>query len=249
MTIFTCQDTFEAMMTCVYEAWASRLGHSNVRLMTEPCGTMELFCDYRHVDTRIDKAQSVIRSIRIRISAEAYRMVYRAAMSDQEDKLDTIYRFIAAGFHYGPDVVHYLQEPVIMRMQELNRRVTNESHLFREFIRFDERQHRILVSVISPKCNVLTLLAPAFADRMPSEDWMIIDDIRKQAVVHPRDEDYYLTPLSDSELQELAKQEDDPVKELWTCFFESTAIQQRKNPACQRSHMPIWYRKHMTEWQ
>lgn len=249
MTIFTCQDSFEAMMTCIYEAWSSRLGHHNVRLLTEPCGTMELFCEYHHVKPQEEKAKSVIRSIRSKISLEAYRMVYRAAMSDQEDKLDTIYRFIAAGFHFGADVIHYLQEPVVMRMQELNRRVLNEAHLFREFIRFSERQRRVLVSFISPKCNVLTLVAPAFADRMPSEDWMIIDDLRREAVVHPHDQDYYITALTDVELYELKQEKDDPVKELWICFFETTAILQRKNPACQRAHMPIWYRKHMTEWK
>lgn len=50
MTIFTCKDTFEDMMSCIYTAWASRLGHKNIRLKTEPIGNLELFCDYRHVD-------------------------------------------------------------------------------------------------------------------------------------------------------------------------------------------------------
>ena len=37
-------------------------------------------------------------------------MIYEAAMSDAEDdKLDTIYRFMVAGFHYGAHVVDFLQ--------------------------------------------------------------------------------------------------------------------------------------------
>ena len=55
MTVFTCEDNFDAMMTCVYEAWASRLGHSNIKLKTEPIGNLELFCDYRHVDADPEK--------------------------------------------------------------------------------------------------------------------------------------------------------------------------------------------------
>ena len=31
MEIYTCEDQFESMMTCIYEAWASKNGHSNVR--------------------------------------------------------------------------------------------------------------------------------------------------------------------------------------------------------------------------
>ena len=36
MIVFTCCDTFDDMMTCIYDAWAARLGHSNIRLQTEP---------------------------------------------------------------------------------------------------------------------------------------------------------------------------------------------------------------------
>ena len=43
ITVFTCEDQFDDMMTCIYDAWASRLGHSNVRLLTEPLGTPELY--------------------------------------------------------------------------------------------------------------------------------------------------------------------------------------------------------------
>ena len=49
MIVYTCEDTFEAMMTCIYDAWASKEGHQNIRLKTEPLGTMELFCEYRSV--------------------------------------------------------------------------------------------------------------------------------------------------------------------------------------------------------
>lgn len=248
ITIFTCQDQFDDMMTCIYEAWASRLGHSNLRLMTEPIGNLELFCQYRHIAADSNKTESVIRTIRQKISNHAYRMVYRAAMSFYEDKLDAIYRFLTIGFYCGPSVIHYLQEPAVIRLFELNRKVCNEAHYFREFIRFAEMPGRILVSHIEPKCNVLTLVAPNFADRMPSENWMIIDDNRRQAIVHPADQDYYLTPLTTEEIQQLSQEKDDPFVDLWEGFFEHIGIKERKNPLCQRSMLPLWYRKHMVEF-
>ena len=101
ITVFTCADQFDDMMTCVYDAWASRLGHANVRLLTEPLGTPELFCTYRHVDAQPEKAASVVRTIRQKISSRAVQMVYRTAMAEQEEKLDVIYRFLILGFHLG----------------------------------------------------------------------------------------------------------------------------------------------------
>lgn len=247
-TVFTCEDRFEDMMTCIYEAWASRLGHANVRLMTEPVGNLELFCEYHHIDQDSCKTESVIRSIQKKISMYAYTMVYRAAMSDQKDKLDAIYRFLVAGFHYGSKITDYLQEPIVMRIFELNRKVGNEAHFFKEFIRFANMQGNVLVSHIEPKCDVLTLVAPHFADRLPSENWMIIDDNRFTAVVHPKDQDYYMTSLSEKEMDQLSKKTDDPFVELWKGFFEAIGIKERKNPRCQRNMLPLWYRKHMTEF-
>lgn len=247
-TVFTCQDQFDAMMTCIYDAWASKLGHSNIRLMTEPIGNFELFCTYQHIEADKKKTRSVIRSIQNKISTQAYRMVYRSAMSDQTDKLDTIYRFLIAGFHYGASVIDFLQEPVIMRMMELNRKVSNEAHFHTEFIRFSNIEQNVLVSHIEPKSNVLTLIAPHFADRMPSENWMIIDDTRMTAIIHPCNEDYYLTSLTNEELERLSKEQDDPFIDLWKTFFDTIGIKERKNPRCQRNMLPLWYRKHMTEF-
>ena len=36
--------------------------------------------------------------------------------------------------------------------------------------------------------------------------------------------------------------------DLWKVFFKSIGIEQRKNPRCQRNMLPLWYRKHMTEF-
>ncbi len=250
MRIFTCFDQFEDMMTCIYDAWDSKLGHKNIRLLTEPVGNLELFCDYLHVDADKRKTASVISSIQNKISFEAYQMVFRCAMSQVPDKLDVIYRFLLFGFTYGSKVVNMLQIPAVSSIFEVNRRVLNESHQFQEFLRFTLMQDDVLVSHIEPRSDILTFLAPQFEDRMPSENWMIIDDNRKTAVVHPTNSEFYLTSLSKEEFDRIKSLEDksDPYVELWKGFFETIGIKERKNYKCQRNHIPLWCRKHVTEF-
>ena len=48
---------------------------------------------------------------------------------------------------------------------------------------------------------MLTLLAPHFEDRMPSEDWIITDKNRLLSAVHPKDRNYTLTPVTGQELE------------------------------------------------
>lgn len=252
MIIFTCKDIFEDMMTCIYDAWAeaNAIGHSSVRLMTEPAGDIELFCEYRHVNPDPEKVQKVIRTIRKKLNWEAYQLVYKSAMSFEANKLDAIYRFLILGFAAGPPVLQMLQAPQVMTVFELSRKVTNEAHLFREFLRFERMDQEVLMARISPKCNILTILGPQFSDRMPSENWMIIDDTRNLAAVHPADGEYYLTPLGLEDLEQLNahRETTDPYVALWKSFFRTIGIQERKNYQCQRTMMPLWYRKHMTEF-
>ena len=154
MVIFTCQDTFESMMTCIYDAWSARLGHNNIKLQIEPIWSPELFCDYRHVDPDEEKVQKVIRSVRQKISENSYHDIYRAAMSDHPDKLDIIYRYMILGFVCGEKTSRMFGNPAVSALFELDRKVANEAHLFREFVRFSRLKNQVLLSIIEP--NVMS---------------------------------------------------------------------------------------------
>lgn len=252
MTVFTCEETFEAMMTCVYDAWASRLGHDNLRLQLEPVLQQGLFCTYVHVDADTVKASKVVRSIQRKISYEAYRQVFLASMSFEPDRLDAVYRFLVLGFAAGRKVTDMLFRPEAAWILELSRRTGREAGYFREFTRFTS-VGRVYVAHIEPKCNITAISAGHFADRMPSEYWIMIDDNRRIAAVHPKDQSFYMTKLTESEFSRLRKAEEqeqeDVYTDLWREFFRSIAIKERKNEKCQRSHMPLWYRKHADEFR
>lgn len=250
MTVYSCEDDFTSMMTCVYEAWSSRKGHSNVKLVVEPVYEQELFIEYVHVDGDEEKAEKVIRSIINKISQNVYAWVYYASKSCEADALDTIYRFLVMGFHYGDKVCFMLQEPVVMRMMELRRNVGNEAHYFREFLRFNSVNGEVYVAHIEPKSDVILYVASHFADRMPSEHWIIMDDKRKRAAIHPKNEEFYVKELTNQEAEQLMQTSEyiDEFVALWKEYFETIAIEERKNTACQRNHFPIWMRKHAVEW-
>lgn len=251
MYVYTCGETFEEMMTCIYDAWASRHGHRNIRLELEPVVQQELFCTYVHVGPDTVRAEKVIRSIKQKISVKAYRQVYMAAMSFERDRLDAIYRFLQLGFACGAKVTEMLQEASVIRVLELSRKAENEAHFFREFSRFTSVDRQVYVCHIEPKCNILAVSAEHFAQRMISEYWIMIDDNRRIAAVHPKNEPFYMTLLSEKELEELQETErrHDEYTDLWKEFFRSIAIEERRNPKCQRNLMPLWYRKHVTEFQ
>ena len=59
-----------------------------------------------------------------------------------------------------------------------------EAHSLKGFVRFKELSGGILYSEIAPKSQVLTCLAPHFADRLSTENWMICDKTHEEYAVH-----------------------------------------------------------------
>lgn len=202
---------------------ALRIGHDQIQVKKEPVFQQTMFDEYIHVDGDAEKAEKVIRSIRRDISDEAYLDVYYATLSAEEDALQAIYNFLRVGFAVGCRVLDYYTNPHVMRILELRRKVGNESHHFREFARFQSLNGKVYVCHLEPKSDVIMLVGRHFADRMPSEHWMIIDDTRKTACVHPKDGTNSLRYLTDAEFETLRKTEEyeDEYTDMWKTFFHA----------------------------
>lgn len=250
VTIFTCAPDWESMLTCIYDAWASRLGHANVRLKLEPIEEYTIFDRFVHVEGDHGKAESVMDAVNRKISPEFYNDMAFCAMAYEPDTLDTIYRMMVLGFKYGPCVLQMEQFEVVSRFRQIRKRVGGEAHHFREFLRFHEVRSSLYVAHIEPKSRIVVTLGDPFEDRMPSENWMIIDDVHKEAVIHPKNEHFYLRTLTDEEFKVLleTEKENDEFTDMWKVFFDSIAIKERENYRCQRNLFPIWKRKHAVEF-
>lgn len=253
MKIYTCQDRLTDIMTCIYDAWseALKVGHNQIQLKKEPVYQQTMFDEYIHVNGDSSKAEKVIRSIRRDISDTAYLNVYYASLSADENALQAIYDFLRVGFAVGSRVLEQYTNPNVMKLLEIRRRVSNEAHHFREFARFQSLNSNVYVSHLEPKNDVIMLVGTHFADRMPSEHWMIIDDNRKTACVHIKDGENYLRYLTDKEFETLRLTEsyEDEYTDMWKTFFHTISIKQRENYICQRNLFPVWKRKHAVEFK
>lgn len=250
MTIYTCAHDWEAMLTCIYVAWSDGRGYKNIRLMLEPIEQLTLFDEYIHVEPDYDKAMKVIDSICRKISPYVYQELAYSSMAYEEDILDNIFHVLILGFNFGPQILEMVQYRDVMRNKEIRIRVGREEGYFREFIRFHEIDHSVYVAHIEPKSWIIHALGPQFADRMPSENWMIIDDVHREAVIKPKNEKFYFRKLSPEEYDRLllTERQNDMYTDMWKLFYDTIAIRQRKNEKCRDNLFPIWTRKHAVEF-
>lgn len=250
MTVYVCEDSFEGILCGVYDAWMSKKGHENVRLEMEGIQDMELFCTYEPVERNEEKAKKVSSSIRKKLSEGVYEQVYLAALSQNPERADRIYRFLVDAFRYGNSILQMLHLPSAFGLFELCRFVENENHHLTGFLRFSRTEQGILISRIGPKNDVIPLLAVHFADRLPSENWLIYDENRKRAAVHPADREWFIL-REDREgwISRLVwKTDEEEYAALWKIFHQTIAIPERTNRVTQMNHLPLRYRPYMTEF-
>lgn len=250
MNVYTCKREWPAILTCIYVAWSSREGHQNIRIEYEEARQTNLFDQYTYVTADDKKADSVKEAICQKISYRVYRELYYSSLSHADDVADNIYRVLLLGFKFGPGVLEMYQYREVLRNRDIRQSVSTEVCHFKEFLRFHEIKRGLYVAHIEPRSRVGEVVAAHFEDRMPSENWLIVDDTHREAMVHPRDEHFYIKTLLDSEYESLLSTEqfNDQYTDLWKLFFDSIAIEQRRNEACQQGHMPLWTRKHAVEF-
>jgi probable DNA metabolism protein len=252
--IYLCDNSIDGIFTAVYIAWSSRLGHSNVKIEEKSEGSkfsnIELFAEYMVVDTNADLAIKVAKSIREKISLEAYEMVCRVALSDHSGKADLIYRFLILGFAIGVTVMEHLSNEVVNMMFKVNKNVGNEAHHLLGFIRFSEQENGLLTSIIHPKNNVLSIVTPHFADRLPLERFLIYDANRKLAALHVPNTPWIIAevPEIDQDRVREVSAYEDQYRDMWITFFDHIAIKERTNLKLQRNNLPLRFRDDMTEF-
>ena len=245
-TIYLCEDSLDGIFSAIYTAWAAGTSHTDVRVKDN--GTMSFFEEYIEHPTDYELSSKVADSIIRKLSYEIYYYIYCACMSDNSDKASYIYKFLQKAFRIGPSVINMLTDPYVSGICELKRAVSNEACRYREFIRFDELDNGILAGRIAPTYNVVAMIANHFADRMPCENWLILDTKRNLCVVHAAGKGYALTTdIKEEDLfdtHSYSAQEED-FQALWKRFFDTIAIKERINPKLQRNLMPLKCRTYM----
>lgn len=241
------------MMSAVYDGWVRMLEGAEVELVTGEVFDRNFFCEYVEVTTDYEKARRVVRSIRQKISEQAFQDIFYAACHFDPMRANAIFQYLQVGFRIGGRVVQRLSDPRVMRIMELSRKVKNEAHNYLGFVRFSEIQfsgNAVLIGFIKPKCNILYLIGDHFEQRYACENWLIYDEQRNMCAVHEKGGIWYIrTGVEITEEQKKGWNQQGEYEKLWKTFVQSIAISGRKNLKCQQQHLPKWYRSNMTEWK
>lgn len=237
--------TFEGLLTCIFEAYYRR--EEPDRILCGETVQRDMLSRTVHIETDLSKADRVLESIRARISGDALDNAFHAYLSEYDDIGVWIYRYLKLGWKVGPLLDSYLHEVPVQKVHETAGRVRYEAHRMLGLLRFRQLEGGAYYAPMGPDHNVLSLIAPHFADRLSDQSWMIHDVKRDIAAVYNK-QDWVIAVVRQKKALPLHGDELE-FQRLWKQYFQSIAIAGRKNPRLQRQHMPSRYWKYLVEKQ
>lgn len=251
-TVYVCSDTVTGIFSGIYDAWKAQKGEEECTIAFRGMIEAELFCDYVEVEETQHKAQAVETLIQRHLGKQAYWDIYHAVLADDLKKGEAVLgtMLAAKAIPDSKKIMDHLSCPKVGKVFELSRKVGGEAHLFKGFVRFRELTNDVLYAEIEPRSQVLTCIAPHFANRLPLENWMIYDKSHHMFVVHEAGKRWVLVSDEYADISgklEVTEKEKE-YERLWRGFVKSISIESRENPRCQRSHLPLQYRPNMTEF-
>jgi len=241
--------TFEGFLTCVYNHY---YGQKAAGIYPSANYQNTLLQASLQIDTDTDKANKVYDAIGEKISESALARVYYVFLSGIPDKDNIAFRYIRLGFKEGPRISSLHSHSIVFAAQQTAAKVSFEVHRLTGLIRFsvirianNGNMSEILYSKIEPDHDVVELLGEHFADRFRNEPF-IIHDARRCKGLFCLDGKWHTGPLSAKALPAFDEEENE-YRRLWKNYFNSIAIEERVNPACQKRMMPVRYWKNLTE--
>ncbi|MDP4087887.1 MAG: TIGR03915 family putative DNA repair protein [Bacillota bacterium] len=243
---FVYDGTFDGLLTCVYDYYYSK------------CDVEEIVCsdslpgDFIHdlisVTTSQEKADKVLAAIREKIGLDALKNIFTVFLSEESCMEMLLLSYIKLGFKLGKNIEHHLHNEVVLKVMKTCSRVNFETHRLNGFIRFKCVGKELYYAAIEPDHNILTLLAPHFAERFSNMRW-IIHDVKRELAVLYNCEQWVLAPMSRESSKEFISAEDNFYENLWKTYYSTVAIEERENPRLRRRLMPSRYWKYIIEVQ
>lgn len=240
---YTYDGSFEGLLCCVFESYERKEIPFDIYALN---GEQGWLFESRWIETDPVKAERVYSSIPKKISPEAQELVRLSFYTCSPRKEMLLLQFLRLGFSHGRRVMDMLADDTVHALHKAVGHLTREAHKFKGFVRFSV-YGKVMAAVIEPDNQVLPVIMEHFCDRYRNEAFMIYDKTHRMALVH-RPGDSGIIHADELTLPETDADEEQ-YRLLWKKFYDTIAIEGRKNLRFRMSHMPKKYWSRLPEME
>ena len=256
MIIFVFDNTFEGLLTSVFEAYSRRVFPDALFPEGEP---LPLFHDEVFtVITEEEKAKRVWRGLQKKLSSGALSCLAQCWLAEEAETPMLLFRYIRKAIDAPRSIETNFADPDVLEFSRMWKRVDWERLRMLQFIRFQKAADGTFFAAVEPEKNALPLAIDHFKDRFADQPWLIYDikraygfyydlkEVRQVTFEEGSREGHLVTGMLDESLMD---KDEKLFQQLWKTYFKSICIKERLNPRKHKQDMPVRYWKHMTEKQ
>ena len=100
MRVYQCEDSLEGVCTAIYRAYEDHAQHEDTWIRVDR--ELMLFGEYIPVETDIQRAEKVLRTLRRRFGQEDYESLCLALATPDPEKAQAVYRTVVYGLQAAP---------------------------------------------------------------------------------------------------------------------------------------------------
>ena len=256
MIIFVFDNTFEGLLTSVFEAYSRRVFPDALFPEGEP---LPLFHDEVFtVITEEEKAKRVWRGLQKKLSSGALSCLAQCWLAEEAETPMLLFRYIRKAIDAPRSIETNFADPDVLEFSRMWKRVDWERLRMLQFIRFQKAADGTFFAAVEPEKNALPLAIDHFKDRFADQPWLIYDikraygfyydlkEVRQVTFEEGSREGHLVTGMLD---ESLLDKDEKLFQQLWKTYFKAICIKERLNPRKHKQDMPVRYWKHMTEKQ
>lgn len=254
--IFQFDNTFDGLLTAVFEAYSRRTFPDVLSVEGEP---LPLFHDEVFtVVTDTVKAERVWKGVQKKLSAGALRCLTQCWLAEEVETPMVIFRYIRKVVDAPCSIETNFADPDVLAFARMWKRVSGERWHLIQFIRFQKAADGTYFAAVEPEKNALPLVIDHFRDRLGDQRWVVYDVGRSYGFYFDGQEVRHVTFADDSPVlrlvdgcldEELMDKDERLFQQLWKTYFKAICIKERWNPRKHRQDMPVRYWKYLTEKQ
>lgn len=256
MTIFIFDNTFEGLLTSVFEAYSRRTFPDALLPEGEPLPLFheEVFT----VITEEEKAKRVWRGLQKKLSSGALSCLAQCWLAEEAETPMLLFRYIRKAIDAPRSIETNFADPDVLEFSRMWKRMDWERLRMLQFIRFQKAADGTFFAAVEPEKNALPLAIDHFKDRFADQPWLIYDikraygfyydlkEVRQVTFEEGSREGHLVTGMLDESLMD---KDEKLFQQLWKTYFKAICIKERLNPRKHKQDMPVRYWKHMTEKQ
>ena len=256
MIIFVFDNTFEGLLTSVFEAYSRRVFPDALFPEGEP---LPLFHDEVFtVITEEEKAKRVWRGLQKKLSSGALSCLAQCWLAEEAETPMLLFRYIRKAIDAPRSIETNFADPDVLEFSRMWKRGDWERLRMLQFIRFQKAADGTFFAAVEPEKNALPLAIDHFKDRFADQPWLIYDikraygfyydlkEVRQVTFEEGSREGHLVTGMLDESLMD---KDEKLFQQLWKTYFKAICIKERLNPRKHKQDMPVRYWKHMTEKQ